>query len=706
MEPLHLKSDELNYELAIRGIFNVENQRLKTSKLRILLKSEREGTSVAPVDSSATFSTANEITICQQIYKDIINIVEQGNGTEPNLNACASRLRHLGYRINRIRPQTEAETANILDLGHCTSDALKKIEEKREIIANCDTVSDSNITEQSGAQSLALLSNNLSDQILQNISQSQLSTDLVNDDDETVIANKSFPAIRSPRNANLNNVRHTPSKFQEKTSSLPNGRFSQSSQGQNTLNHNAFSFQPPIWPQSQPFDSTVGGLSQQRQQAIRSRPGSDQANIVNSLSVPQTQHQSQRDYAISPFSNNLYTNNPVQYENNTQFRFERPINNVRQQFLQSPFVDHQQRELLPRDMRARQEPRQNNYYRDEHYRDETYQNDHFRNDFPRREHLQWNIPQNHYARPERLRKTVPVHQWRIFFSGDSKGIHLYDFLSKLSMYKRSEQVSDEELVQSIIHLLNGKALQWYIAEGDMYETWQELVNAMKQRFLPPDYDYRLQLEISNRQQKSGESFAEYYTQMKSLFRCLSIPMTEAQQVCILKKNILQKYAIGVASTATTTLARLTAICHRLDDVYNRDTSFMMPFQEPASFSRPFLRIPRPRELNTVDYEDEGEIPNDDNVEVCAAHSVRQKISHNDTRTRNPFSNKSSTAQCWNCQQTGHIFNECAKPRMGIFCFKCGSPDVIVPNCTKCQGNGNQNSGPSEVAQSSVEGRPQ
>lgn len=68
------------------------------------------------------------------------------------------------------------------------------------------------------------------------------------------------------------------------------------------------------------------------------------------------------------------------------------------------------------------------------------------------------------------------------------------------MYKRSEQISDDDLLQSIGHLLTGKALHWYVAEGDMHETWPELVNAMKQRFLPPDYDYRLQIEISNRQQ--------------------------------------------------------------------------------------------------------------------------------------------------------------------------------------------------------------
>lgn len=274
------------------------------------------------------------------------------------------------------------------------------------------------------------------------------------------------------------------------------------------------------------------------------------------------------------------------------------------------------------------------------------------------------------------------------------------------MYKRSEQISDDDLLQSIGHLLTGKALQWYVAEGDMHETWPELVNAMKQRFLPPDYDYRLQIEISNRQQNSGETFAEYYTHMKSLFKCLSTPMSEAQQVCILKKNILQKYAIGVASTATTSLTRLTTICQRLDDVYNRDSNLTMPFQEPASFSRSFQRNSiRPRDLNVIDIDEKGEIYSDDDREVCATHAVRQKNTRKDTTVKVQNSTKTNTAKCWNCNQSGHIFNDCSKPRQGKFCYKCGSPDVIVQNCTKCQGNVSQDSETTEVVQNSSEERP-
>lgn len=40
--------------------------------------------------------------------------------------------------------------------------------------------------------------------------------------------------------------------------------------------------------------------------------------------------------------------------------------------------------------------------------------------------------------------------------------------------------------------------------------------------------------------------------------------------------------------------------------------------------------------------------------------------------------------CWNCQNDGHIFNECPKPRRGIFCYKCGTKNVVIKDCMACK----------------------
>lgn len=57
--------------------------------------------------------------------------------------------------------------------------------------------------------------------------------------------------------------------------------------------------------------------------------------------------------------------------------------------------------------------------------------------------------------PSRLRRSIPVHQWRIEFSGEGRGPHLYDFLFQLCLHHRSEHVSDREMLVSVAHLLSG-----------------------------------------------------------------------------------------------------------------------------------------------------------------------------------------------------------------------------------------------------------
>lgn len=39
--------------------------------------------------------------------------------------------------------------------------------------------------------------------------------------------------------------------------------------------------------------------------------------------------------------------------------------------------------------------------------------------------------------------------------------------------------------------------------------------------------------------------------------------------------------------------------------------------------------------------------------------------------------------CWNCGSDGHLFKLCTIPQRQIFCFKCGTPGSLTPNCQNC-----------------------
>lgn len=290
MEPLHLKSDELNYELAIRGIFNVESQRLKTSKLRELLKGESEGILVAPTDSSHLHAAPVEIEICQIIYKNIIQLIEQGDKTEITLKPCASRLRHLGQRINRIQTTAGTQEANVLDLGHCVSDALMKVEGHRNetvdnhIASNAAISLETNSELQLGAQALPQVLDNMSNTIPQN-SNTHDFIDLV-DHDEMCDVDRRYSYF----DATAHNLAEPPSNFREKTSSFPNVSVTRR-HGRSSLNPNAFNFQPSVWAQNQTFDAAVGSHSKHANQTRHSDRHASTSNPVQ-VNTLQSGHQS------------------------------------------------------------------------------------------------------------------------------------------------------------------------------------------------------------------------------------------------------------------------------------------------------------------------------------------------------------------------------------------------------------------------------
>lgn len=254
------------------------------------------------------------------------------------------------------------------------------------------------------------------------------------------------------------------------------------------------------------------------------------------------------------------------------------------------------------------------------------------------------------------RKSVPINQWGISFSGEGTGTHLYDFLSQVSLFQRSEGVSDDEMVYSIVHLLAGRAKLWYISVCDQFEGWAQIVYAMKREFLPENYDFLLFTDINNRVQKENESFGEYMTHMLALFKCLSLPLDEGHRLFIVRKNLLPRYALAIAPLSLRNLSDLNAACRRIDNatsLTNRH-AFSMPF----SPERP---------------------------EIFAVQQQQGASPHP------PWRGQSTMRQtCWNCQATGHSHATCPHPKTGVFCYKCGLRGAITSRCGKCAGNGNAN----------------
>lgn len=115
MDPIHLKTSELGYELRIRGIIGLSNIRTGTRTLHDILKKEALGIEVNPVDSSAAFAFGSELIECGRIVKTInetIDIAKDNCGSILWTEA-EHRILHLKGRLKRIRVQ-EIEDSNKL----------------------------------------------------------------------------------------------------------------------------------------------------------------------------------------------------------------------------------------------------------------------------------------------------------------------------------------------------------------------------------------------------------------------------------------------------------------------------------------------------------------------------------------------------------------------------------------------------------------
>lgn len=664
MDPIHLRSDELEYELGLRGIFNLANNRARTAALREILIHESLGRSVIPNRSDGLVSSGDEIKNCEAIFRNISEILGSSTLAEAGQKECMSRLIHLKNRLIRIVPADPTQMQLLKDF----------IEKVNKCTASLE-------------QHLGPASQTASEEQGAHQSPTQL------------------PAVENPFGTNTNICRTpivvspvaAPRKSCQRTEinliSIESEIRALSSK--NSMRPST----PPIFnsrlPTIQINESIFGNMclvEQENSERVSIRSNlNPQANSFNPISnggaAVSAVAQRKSNQAIHSYTYETENRQETHNENLRNPR-EREINNLwgannwranEADFPQPFAVDNQN---------VRQNNNNHQYNGQAPSQPATRRNN---VDFPNPIFNDYSNTRAEFRGQDRSRKTVPVHQWRITFSGDGKGLHLYDFLSQIRLYKESEQVASHELLSSIVHLFSGRARLWYQSVHGYYRSWDELVAAMRKEFLPPGYDFMLLDSISNRAQKPHETASEYIMHMKSLFNCLSVEISEEHMLFIIRKNFLQQYAISIAPMYIANLNHLSDVCRRIDSAYNKNTRIPLPFTEPQNpfnrnFQRPFHGT---RELNMVD-DEQGFAETENDVELCA---IRRQFNNNIKREQpreQPLSRSTGKVKCWNCSGEGHIFPQCTEEKRGKFCYKCGKADVITWHCPNCTGNAERN----------------
>lgn len=249
---------------------------------------------------------------------------------------------------------------------------------------------------------------------------------------------------------------------------------------------------------------------------------------------------------------------------------------------------------------------------------------------------------------------VPVHKWNVSFSGEINE-SLTSFLERVSELREARNVSNSELFSSAVDLFSGPALIWFRSIKHTVDNWQSLVEKLRDTFLPSDYNDELLAEIRKRTQGEKENVILFIAQMQGLFAKLTPKPTETEQIKIIRKNLLPYFLGQLALHKISSISELTSLCKQLSETRTLMDKYHPPTQQNHCLAEPSLSYSHASEpVNTSEVRG-------DNV----------------SDFRSP-----SSAKCWNCRRSGHIYSECRSPK-SRFCYGCGRPNTYKPKCPTC-----------------------
>lgn len=291
-------------------------------------------------------------------------------------------------------------------------------------------------------------------------------------------------------------------------------------------------------------------------------------------------------------------------------------------------------------------------------------------------------------------RTIPVAKWNLSFDGRSP---LHEFLERAEELRLSNRISKPDLFTSASELFRDTALDWFRIEKDSIADWDALIERLKNEYHPKDYDHNLKMEILQRKQGPFERPGDFITAMRRLYSHLDNPVPVEEQLYTIRSNLQPRYADHAAAVNIQNFDELKQLCMRLSlcDV-SKPSSSTSRFNNGTHSRHPsrlesFRSTREPSPTRSVSPGGSSR-----SVHELSRSPSPARSTNSDRKTRQSSSRRvsfSTDPTCWNCRQVGHRFHDCEAP-WTRFCYRCGSPDVITPNCPKCRrASGNARSEP-------------
>ncbi|XP_072395302.1 uncharacterized protein [Diabrotica undecimpunctata] len=157
-------------------------------------------------------------------------------------------------------------------------------------------------------------------------------------------------------------------------------------------------------------------------------------------------------------------------------------------------------------------------------------------------------------------KSVPIYKWGIQkFSGKQP---LIPFLEQIETLKISRNCSNDDLFLSAGDLFDGNAFTWWHNHllKKTFQSWSDLVAALKETYLPSDYERNLWEQIRSTRQSFREPVSTFISNFEALFFRLPSVVSEKDKVSEIRRGLLPDYIKALALHDIDTVSDLTSYC--------------------------------------------------------------------------------------------------------------------------------------------------
>lgn len=291
-------------------------------------------------------------------------------------------------------------------------------------------------------------------------------------------------------------------------------------------------------------------------------------------------------------------------------------------------------------------------------------------------------------------KPIPIHRWKISFSGEEKKVSpsdlsAYEFVFQLNVQKQVQCIRDGEMLSHVSQLLTHSAKTWYFANYGRFLTWNDFVNALHLRFRPNYSLIDAIGELSNRRQKKTETPIAFLNHMIMAIRTLPVNFTDQQQVDLIQRNLLPEVQLAVAPWQPRSVGHLEHLLALMNVSRVPETTPIASQFTKRYTVRKSVNALQGAAEEEEDDESEIELTEEEICSIIRTRKQKQfpkKAAGSKSEEVSKERVPRKEIRCHNCREAGHVFKDCTKPREGIFCFTCGKEGVKVPDCPECTKN--------------------